>query len=103
MEERLARMEEMIGQLVGMVAKTSSLQLEMQRDMREMQSDMKEMQSDLKVMRADFETEKQKNADRHDEIVGRLKSMEIDQDYIWEKTARNEREIEVLKRRLNLI
>ncbi|OCA87830.1 hypothetical protein A8F94_08290 [Bacillus sp. FJAT-27225] len=87
MEERLARMEQMISQLVGMVTKTNTLQLE--------------MQSDLKATREEFASEKQKNAERHDEVVGRLKSMELDQDYIWEKAARNEREIEVLKRRMS--
>ncbi|CEG28728.1 hypothetical protein [Bacillus sp. B-jedd] len=86
MEERLGRIEDMITQLVGMVAKTNSLQQEMQQDM--------------KAIREDFVAEKQKNAERHEEVVGRLKSLELDQDFIWEKTARNERELEVLKRRL---
>ncbi|RHW42810.1 hypothetical protein D1B31_04325 [Neobacillus notoginsengisoli] len=107
MEDRLARIEDMLVQLVGMVAKTNTLQQEMQRDMKamkgdmtSMQGDMTSMQGDMTSMREDFEAEKIKSAQRHEEVVDRLKALELDQDFIWEKTARNERELEVLKRRL---
>ena len=38
--------------------------------------------------------------ERHVQLVDQLKQLEIDQDYIWEKAAKNEREIENIKRRL---
>ncbi len=72
MEERLERMETMLSQLVGMVGNVITEQ---------------------QKMRQEFESEKQKNADRHEEILCKFKAMELDQDFIREKTARNEREI----------
>ena len=42
-----------------------------------------------------------KGEERHQEVLGRFKALEIDQDFIWEKTVRNEREIGNIKRQLN--
>ena len=42
-----------------------------------------------------------KGEERHQEILGRFKALENDQDFIWEKTARNKEKLETIKRQLN--
>jgi hypothetical protein len=42
-----------------------------------------------------------KNATRHSEIMDRFNSLGLDQDFILEKAARNEREPELIKRGLS--
>ncbi|MDF0728672.1 hypothetical protein PY093_18770 [Cytobacillus sp. S13-E01] len=71
-EERLERMENMISQLVQMVGN----------------------------MNGRLQKIEENSEERHVQLVDQLKQLEIDQDYIWEKAARNEREIENIKRRL---
>ncbi|WP_409275058.1 hypothetical protein V1499_07415 [Neobacillus sp. SCS-31] len=68
MEERLERMETMLGQLVGMVGNVIAEQLKMRQESN--------------GLRQDFESEKQKNAERHEEILGKFKAMELDRDFI---------------------
>jgi hypothetical protein len=41
-----------------------------------------------------------KNEERHEDLTKQLKQLELDQDFIWEKAVRAEREIEKLKKRL---
>ena len=71
-EERLERMENMISQLVQMVGN----------------------------MNGRLQKIEENSEERHVQLVDQLKQLEIDQDYIWEKAAKNEREIENIKRRL---
>ena len=59
--------------------------------MKQVQQDM---QSQLQALEA-------KGEERHQEVLDRFKALENDQDFIWEKTARNEREIGNIKRQLS--
>ncbi|WP_077214887.1 hypothetical protein [Bacillus dakarensis] len=90
-------------------------QQEMKQDLQEMKRDQQEMKQDLQEMKRDQQEMKQiqqemqiklpeietKGEERHKEIVDRFKAIENDQDFIWEKTARNEREIGNIKRQLS--
>ena len=42
-----------------------------------------------------------KGEERHQEVLDRFKALEIDQNFIWEKTVRNEREIANIKGQLS--
>ena len=120
-EERLERLEGMMSQLITMVGNLHNSMRDMQKDMKEMQTDMKEMQTDMKEMQTNMKemqtVQKEhgqkfesielrmdkmetKNELRHQEVLHQLKRLEKDQDFIWEKTVRNERELEVMKRTL---
>ncbi|SOC34850.1 hypothetical protein [Ureibacillus acetophenoni] len=68
--------EEMLAQLIKMVG---SLQVEFK--------EMKERQIQSEV----------KSEERHEELLRTIHSIKADQDYIWQKAVRNEREIEKLK------
>jgi predicted nucleic acid-binding Zn-ribbon protein len=106
-EERLERLEGMMSQLITMVGNLHNSMSEMQKDMKEMQTDMKEMQTVQKEHGHKFESielrmdkMETKNELRHQEVLHQLKRLEKDQDFIWEKAVRNERELEVMKRTL---
>ena len=81
------KIENMLSQLIKMVGNIQSEQQE-----------MKQVQQDMQTKLQDLEA---KGEERHKEILDRFKALEIDQDFIWEKTARNEREIGNIKRQLN--
>jgi predicted nucleic acid-binding Zn-ribbon protein len=106
-EERLDRLEGMMSQLITMVGNLHNSMSDMQKDMREMQKDMKEMQTVQKEHGQKFESielkmdkMETKNELRHQEILNQIKRLEKDQDFIWEKAVRNERELEIMKRTL---
>lgn len=75
--------EEMLSQLIRMVG---NLQVEF-KEMKENLQEMKERQIQFEV----------KSEDRHEELLRTIHSIKADNDYIWQKTVRNEREIEKLK------
>ncbi|MBT2692116.1 hypothetical protein [Bacillus sp. ISL-55] len=113
-EERLDRLEGMMSQLITMVGNLHNSMSDMQKNMDGMQKDMKEMQKDMKEMQTvqkehgqKFESielrmdkMETKNELRHQEVLNQIKRLEKDQDFIWEKTVRNERELEIMKRTL---
>ncbi|MGF2618120.1 hypothetical protein FZC84_21080 [Rossellomorea vietnamensis] len=65
MDERMERMEGMLSQLNSSVC------------------NLNEMVGNIKI----------ENEQRHKELLAKLKNLELDQEYIWEKAVRNEREI----------
>ena len=69
-------------------------QQEMKREQQEMKKVQQEMQSKLQGLEL-------KGEERHQEVLDRFKALEIDQNFIWEKTARNEREIANIKGQLS--
>ncbi|WP_404454517.1 hypothetical protein LG329_05785 [Virgibacillus necropolis] len=79
-EERFERIEDMLSQLIGMVAKTY----------KRMDTSMEDFRLEMKAMRTE-------NDQRHQEIIQKSKDLEADQNYTWGKITRNEREITKLK------
>lgn len=106
------KIENMLSQLIKMVGTMHSDQLEMKKDIQDLKQDMQEMNQDMQEMKQDLHEVKQdqqvlhvkaekletKSEERHQEVVARFKALEKDQDFIWEKTARNERDIANIKR-----
>lgn len=113
------KIENMLSQLIKMVGTMHSDQLEMKKDIQDLKQDMQEMKQDQLEMKRDMQEMKQdlhevkqdqqvlhvkaekletKSEERHQEVVARFKALEKDQDFIWEKTARNERDIANIKR-----
>jgi regulator of replication initiation timing len=70
-EQKLDRMEEMLSQLVTTVGS--------------LKGEMTEM--------------KNENERNHAVVMDKLRNIEVDQDHIWEKSVRNEREIAKLKQK----
>ena len=59
---------------------------------------MKRVQQDMQSKLQELEL---KGEERHQEVLDRFKALEIDQNFIWEKTVRNEREIANIKGQLS--
>ncbi len=88
------KIETMLSQLIKMVGNTQAEQLEMKQDLSEMKQDQKIMKEKLQDIEA-------KGEERHKEILDRFRAIETDQDFIWKKTAKNEREIAHIKGQLS--
>ncbi|MFE8695243.1 hypothetical protein ACFYKT_02600 [Cytobacillus sp. FJAT-53684] len=88
------KIENMLAQLVKMVGTIQS-------DQQEMKQDQQGLRQELKNMNHRLDTIETKDDERHQEILKRFKALENDQDFIWEKTARNEREIGNIKKQLS--
>lgn len=100
MEEKIDRLESMISQLITMVA---GLRQELKSEIAELRTEFK---SDMAGLRSEFKSDmaamSEKNDIRHEEVMEKLNFLDINQDITWEKTVKNEREIERLRKQLNL-
>lgn len=111
-EQQFKRMEDMLSQLIGMVAKTNERldmnTAELRTDMNTMRSALKtdigelraELKTDIGELRSDMESMRTENDQRHQEVMQKFSSFEMDQDYTWGKVIRNEREIAKVKEKL---
>ncbi|UTW68577.1 hypothetical protein KHA80_13390 [Anaerobacillus sp. HL2] len=87
-QQMKAQMNEMQSQMNEMQSQMN----EMQSQMNEMQNQMNEMQSQMKRLSTRVDQLETKSDERHKEIMNQFKTMETDQNFIWEKTVRNERD-----------
>ncbi len=74
---------------------------ELKTDVQQLKSDVQELKTDVQELKTEFHTMQTINEERHKEIMNQFKLLENDQDFIWEKTVRNEREIGNIKRQLS--
>ena len=102
------KIENMLSQLIRMVGniqfeqqELKQVQQDMQGRLQGMESKLQEMDSKLTDIEGNLQGIEAKGEERHQEVLGRFKALEINQDIIWEKTVRNEREIGTIKRQLN--
>ncbi|QOY37123.1 hypothetical protein AWH56_005630 [Anaerobacillus isosaccharinicus] len=102
------KIEDMLTQLIKIVGNIQSDIQGMQSDIRGMKSDIQGLQSDVQGVKADIQEIKAEARDfkakseaRHEAVMTQLKTLENDQDFIWEKAVRNERELGNLKRQLS--
>jgi regulator of replication initiation timing len=86
--------ENMLSQLIRMVGT-------MQADLQEMKRDQQEMKLDQQEMNTRLDKIEVKQEEQHKEILERFERLERDQDFIWEKTVKNERDLGNMKRQLN--
>ncbi|SEO12929.1 hypothetical protein SAMN04488134_10448 [Amphibacillus marinus] len=99
-ETRFNRLEDMIGQLINMVASIKedyialkAQQDNMRKDQVAMREDITELRNSQNKLQTVMESMKEDNETRHREIFKGLSTMEADRDLIWEKSIFNEREI----------
>ena len=88
------KMENMLSQLIRMVGTIQSDLQEIKQEQQEMKRVQQDMQSKLKNLEI-------KEEERHQEVLNRFKALEIDQNFVWEKTVQNEREIANIKGQLS--
>ncbi|THG90164.1 hypothetical protein AJ85_12245 [Alkalihalobacillus alcalophilus ATCC 27647 = CGMCC 1.3604] len=114
MEERFNKIEDMLSQLIHMVGTMKAEQEEMKSEITGMKSEITGMKSEITGVKseitgikADLGTVKREqgelkdtvnilkrdNEHAHKEMLETLKSLESDQDFIWQKAVKNERDI----------
>lgn len=96
-EQRLERMEGMLTQLISTVGNIMNEQTAMREEQTAMRKDQKAMREEQIAMRKDQKAMREENDKHHQEVMNNFRSLEADQDHIWEKTARNEREFAKFK------
>ena len=108
------KIENMLSQLIRMVGNIQSEQQEMKQELQGIKQELQGVKQELQGVKQELVGVKQdqqdmqgklqdlevKGEERHQEVLGRFKALENDQDFIWEKTARNERDIGNIKRQL---
>ncbi|MGG3465997.1 hypothetical protein ABES02_00205 [Neobacillus pocheonensis] len=109
MEKKLERMEEMLSSLISMVGNMNQKLQEMQVDFHEMKKEQLDMKNDIQTMQKENQSIKStlaamdaKNEAKFTEILNILTDIRAEQEHIWEKSARNERELAKLKFHLQL-
>ena len=95
------KIENMLSQLIRMVGNIQSDLQEIKQEQQEMKREQQEMKRVQQEMQSTLQELELKGEERHQEVLDRFKALEIDQNFIWEKTARNEREIATIKGRLS--
>lgn len=95
-----AKMESMLAQLIKMVGSLQSDMQEVKKEQQEMKREQQEMKKEQQEMKKKLQELETKSDQRHQEVLEHFKILERDQDFIWEKTARNERDIGNIKRQL---
>ena len=93
MEKRLDKMEDMLSQLIQMVGSMKVDQEEMKQEQKGMKQKQQLTEQLLHELKYTQEKMAEDNEREHGEILKRLKGLERDQDFIWEKSVRNERDI----------
>ena len=98
------KIENMLSQIIRMVGSIQSEQQEMKHElqgMKQTQQEMKQELQEMKQVQQDMQSKLQdieaKGEERYQEVLDRFKALEIDRNFIWEKTVRNEREIATIK------
>ncbi|MBP3953602.1 hypothetical protein [Bacillus suaedae] len=108
-KEQLDRMEALLTQLVGTVGKLSAEFQEMKEDMQTFKEDQQAMKEDMQAFKVEIKNEIhdlktdlhasiEKSEERHHEITQQFRFIRIDQDLLWEKTVRHERDLAQLKK-----
>lgn len=88
-EERLARLEDMMGQLIGMVGKVISEQQEIKQDMASIKQDVTSMKQDMTTMNNRLERVEAEQIRFNDSVS-----------YLLDKTAQHDHDIHGLKNRV---
>lgn len=93
--------EDMLSQLITMVAAIQVEHKEMKQALEGMHQEQKEMKRVQQEMHHKIDEIETKAEERHKEILDQFTAFKHDQDFIWEKTVRHEREIHAIKMKLS--
>jgi chromosome segregation ATPase len=110
------RMEEMLSTLITLVGTIRSDQEIMREDFKELKTEINGIKGELTDIKTELSGIKTEINDmkseikdihnegekKHKEILDKLSLIEADQDHIWDKAVRNEREIVKLKKQYEL-
>ena len=101
MENMLSQLIRMVGSIQSDIQEIKQEQQEIKQEQQEMKREQQEMKRVQQEMQSKLQELEVKGEERHQEVLDRFKALEIDQNFVWEKTARNEREIANIKGQLS--
>jgi chromosome segregation ATPase len=115
-KDRLDKMEEMLTTLITMVGNINDKQNQMgekldrmenrldkiEKRLDKMEDRLDKMENRLEMVEKKLDKLEDGQKSMREEIMAKLKDMQADQDHIWEKAVRNERELAKLKIHLQL-
>ncbi|WP_413375770.1 hypothetical protein [Alkalihalobacillus sp. 1P02AB] len=93
MEERFNKIEDMLSQLIHMVGTMKAEQEEMKSEITGIKADLGTVKREQGELKDTVNILKRDNEHAHKEMAETLKSLESDQDFIWKKAVKNERDI----------
>ncbi|MGG1679348.1 hypothetical protein ACIFOT_27035 [Neobacillus sp. NRS-1170] len=102
MEKKLDRMEEMLSSIISIVGNINQQLQDMKIEQQVMKKEQHEMKNDQQGMRQELAAMDSKNEEKFTEILNMVTDIRAEQEHIWEKSARNERELAKLKFHLQL-
>ncbi|MDN3017892.1 hypothetical protein PH210_16985 [Paenibacillus sp. BSR1-1] len=102
MEKKLDRMEEMLSSIISIVGNINQQLQEMKIEQQVMKKEQHKMKNDQQGMRKELAAMDSKNEAKITEILNIVTDIRAEQEHIWEKSARNERELAKLKFHLQL-
>ena len=96
-EERLERIEQLIVQLIQMVAENNKIvkSLEKRMDNLEQRMDNLERRMDSQAQR--FDTESKLNQQRHHDVMKEIRNLIFEVDYLRDQSSKHDMEIHKLK------
>ncbi|PAV30959.1 hypothetical protein CIL05_04390 [Virgibacillus profundi] len=100
-DEKLDRMENMVTQLITTVAKVVEEQNAQGKEQNAMKEEQASIREELTTVKLEQRSMREESKSRHHVVMGKLQSIESDQDHIWEKAVRNEREFARFKNQFN--
>lgn len=113
---RLDKIEDMLATLITMVGNNNNKQSKMEQRLGSMEQKVDSMEQRLGSMEQKVDSMEQRldnveqnlteikneQSSMREEIMTKLTDMQADQNYIWEKAAKNERELAIIKSRLQI-
>lgn len=103
MKQEIREMKQEICEMKQEIQGIKQEQSEMKQEIQTIKGEQQSMKEDLQEIRGLTQRVEELDAKeerRHREVLKRFKSIEIDQDFIWEKTSQNERDIANIKKQL---
>lgn len=105
MEEMLTQLIQMVGTMLPEFKEMKAEQQNIKAELQEIRSELQEVRNEQQSMKSELQEIKERQLEfelksevRHEELLRTIHSIKADQDYIFIKTVRNEREIEKLKK-----
>ncbi|MBP2078846.1 hypothetical protein [Oceanobacillus polygoni] len=97
-QEQLDRMENMLTTLIKTVGTVLEEQTSMKNDITSIKEEQVSMKEEQISMKNDIRSMKEENNARHNEVMEALSIVRADNDLLWEKTNKHERDIGILRK-----
>ncbi|MGJ9457695.1 hypothetical protein [Oceanobacillus sp. CF4.6] len=96
--KRFDKLEDMMAQLINTVGNVMEEQTSMKGEISSIKDGQASMKGEISSIKDGQASMKEENETRHQEVMEQLNKLKADQDLIWDKSTKNEREIGIVKK-----